>query len=294
LEPKIFADGLFKGKSAIVTGGGTGIGAVIAQTFGELGADVLIASRTEENLRKAREELLAHTDARVEYTVTDIRDYESVKQMYATAEDLFGKIDIVVNNAGGQFMCRFEDMSVNGFRAVTELNLMGTFHSCKLACEHMRRRGGGKIVNIVNDYCFERGSPETAHSGASRAGVVNLTFTLALEMAPYGITANVVSPGVTETAAIGFYYGDYGDWLERARDAIPVRRFARASEVANLVAYLASPAADFITGIAVRIDGGSFIGNIEYAWPEAMKYGTDPDGQRPDRYHPRPLLARKS
>lgn len=271
----IFADDLFKGKTAIVTGGGTGIGLAIAETLGKLGARLLIASRNEENLKKATRQLEEACGTQVEYCVTNIRDYAAVESMYRQAEESFGKIDIVVNNAGGQFAARFEDISVNGFRAVVELNLMGTFHSCKLATEHMKKNGGGKIINIVNDYCFDRGAPEFAHSGAARSGVVNLTYTLALEMAPYGITANAISPGLVASDAIAKYYGDdkFGDWLKRCEASVPLGRYATPDEVGTLVAFFASPAADYLTGVALRLDGGGYLGNIEFAWPDAMRHG---------------------
>lgn len=281
MSRNVFAPDLFKGQSTIVTGGGTGIGLAIARMLGELGANVLIASRTEENLRQAVEDLRETSHGQVEYCVTNIRDFEAVKAMYARAEELFGRIHIVVNNAGGQFAARFEDISVNGFRAVVELNLMGTFHSCKVATEHMKPRGGGKIINIVNDYCFDRGAPEFAHSGAARSGVVNLSYTLALEMAPYGITVNVVSPGLIDSGAFAKYYGEekYGDWLDRCLVTVPAHRFGESEEVAALVAFVASPAADYLTGVALRLDGGAYLGNIEFAWPGEMSNGRMQEAQ---------------
>jgi NAD(P)-dependent dehydrogenase (short-subunit alcohol dehydrogenase family) len=272
----VFRDDLFAGQTALVTGGGTGIGLEIAKALGGLGANLLIASRNEENLKSAQAVLAEETGQRVEYCVTNIRDYDAVEALYDKGEQEFGKIDIVVNNAGGQFAARFEDISVNGFRAVVETNLMGTFHSCKVATERMKVKGGGRIINIVNDYCFERGAPEFAHSGAARSGVVNLTYTLALEMAPYGINVNVLSPGLIASDAIDKYYAGekYGDWLERCVPSVPLGRFGRPEEVAGVVTFLASPAAAYMTGISIRLDGGGYLGNIEFAWPEAMRDGT--------------------
>jgi NAD(P)-dependent dehydrogenase (short-subunit alcohol dehydrogenase family) len=276
LSQDVYKSDLFAGQTALVTGGGTGIGLAIAEALGSLGANLLIASRNEDNLKAARDTLEQKTGRRVEYMVTNIRDWEAVQELYRHAEDSFGKLDVVVNNAGGQFAARFEDISVNGFRAVVETNLMGTFHSCKAATEHMKIRGGGRIINIVNDYCFDRGAPEFAHSGAARSGVVNLTYSLALEMAPYGIKANVLSPGLIASDAIDKYYGGekYGDWLDRCKVTVPAQRFAEPAEVAAVVVFLASPAAEYLTGTALRLDGGAYLGNIEFAWPDAMRNGT--------------------
>jgi peroxisomal trans-2-enoyl-CoA reductase len=276
VSTETFREDMLEGQTALVTGGGTGIGLEIAKALGSLGADLLIASRNEDNLKAARDLLADETGRRVEYAVTNIREFDAVQELYDNAERDFGKLDIVVNNAGGQFAARFEDISVNGFRAVVETNLMGTFHSCKVATEQMKRHGGGKIINIVNDYCFDRGAPEFAHSGAARSGVVNLTYTLALEMAPYGITVNVLSPGLIASSAIDTYYGGekYGDWLERCVQTVPAGRFGQPEEVAGVVAFLTSPAAAYMTGTALRLDGGGYLGNIEFAWPEAMQHGT--------------------
>jgi NAD(P)-dependent dehydrogenase (short-subunit alcohol dehydrogenase family) len=273
---RIWADGLFEGKTVIVTGGGTGIGYATAKRLGELGANLVIGARNEERILDAAERLRKETGAEVEAVRTNIRVYEEVERIYQLAEDRFGHCDIVVNNAGGQFVARFEDISVNGFRAVVETNLMGTFHSCKVAAQHMKRHGGGKIINIVNDFVFERGAPEFAHSGAARAGVVNLTYTLALELAPYGITANVISPGIVGSDAIDEYYGDHKveGWLDRARADLPLKRFCEPEEVADMILFVASPGGDYLSGSCIRFDGGEYVANFTYAWPERIAEGT--------------------
>lgn len=272
---------LLRGQTALVTGGGSGIGFAIAAALGELGANLAIVGRTEARLLEARETLAEVTGRRVEAVAADIRDFDQLRSAYDRIADALGGIDVVVNNAGGQFAARFEDISVRGFRAVVETNLMGTFHSCKCATEFMMRHGGGRIINIVNEYSFDRGGPEFAHSGAARAGVVNLTYTLALEMAAYAININALSPGTIATPGMDGNYGTdgHGDWLDRCRRAIPMRRFGTPDEVAAAVVFLASPAAAYLTGAVIRLDGGSYLGNTEYAWPESMRSGpVPPDG----------------
>lgn len=272
----IWADKLFEGKTAIVTGGGSGIGFAISTALGRLGANLVIAARDRERVERAAERLRAGTGAEVEAYECNIRDYEQVQAMFASAEERFGRIHIIVNNAGGQFVSRFEDISINGFRAVVETNLIGTFHACKAAAAHMKRHGGGKIINMVNNFSFERGAPEFAHSGAARAGVVNLTQTLALELAAYGITANVVSPGVVSSDAIDENYGDHKvkGWIDRGREDMPLKRFCTPDEVAQLIVFLASPGGDYMSGGAIHFDGASYLANFTYAWPELMREGT--------------------
>jgi NAD(P)-dependent dehydrogenase (short-subunit alcohol dehydrogenase family) len=273
----VFRPDLFEGQTVIVTGGGSGQGAVIADQFAAHGANVAIASRGKiGDLDKTSEELTNKYGRAVLAVPTNIREYDEVLNLFEATKERFGRIHIVVNNAGGQFACRFEDITVNGWKSVIDLNLNGTFHMCKAATEHMKDEGGGAIINIVNDYCFNRGAPEFAHSGASRSGVINLTQTLALEMAPYNITVNVLSPGSVRTTGIVNNYGDdgkFGDWLERDVERIPLGRWAEPEEVAQFVLYFASHAADYVTGQDIRIDGGGFLGNLEFAWPDKMKYG---------------------
>jgi NAD(P)-dependent dehydrogenase (short-subunit alcohol dehydrogenase family) len=279
---RTFRPDLLAGQSALITGGGSGIGYAIAMALGELGADLAIVGRNQARLAAARQRIAETTGRQVEAIAADIRDFEELSSAYDQIAQALGGIDIVVNNAGGQFAARFEDISAGGFRAVVETNLMGTFHSCKCATALMKQHGGGRIVNIVNEYSFDRGGPEFAHSGAARAGVVNLTYTLALELAPYAINVNALSPGTIETAGMDASYGgsEHGDWLDRCRRAIPMRRFGTQDEVAAAVVFLVSPAAAYLTGTVIRLDGGGYLGNTEYAWPDAMGSAAPPEAAR--------------
>ncbi|WP_210433705.1 SDR family oxidoreductase [Zobellella endophytica] len=247
----IFAKDLFKGQVALVTGGGTGIGFAIARTLGQLGARVVIAARALDKLESAAEQLTAGGMAVLAAEV-NIRDAESVNALFARLESEGWQPDLLVNNAGGQFTSPALSMSPNGFRAVVDLNLQGTFQmSQAFARQRISQARPGSIVNIV--LCLEQGIPGMAHAAAARAGVVNLTKTLSWEWAEHGIRVNAVAPGTIATSGLENYDADN---LQAGIDRLPIRRMGQSEEVAEAVAYLASPAASFITGITLPLDGG--------------------------------------
>jgi NAD(P)-dependent dehydrogenase (short-subunit alcohol dehydrogenase family) len=269
----VFAPGLFAGKTALVTGGGRGIGRAIALAFARLGAHVVIASRKAENLeptKKAIEQLGAQCLA----LPTSIRDVAQVDALVDAAYARFGQIDCLVNNAGGQFPALPWDISDNGFRAVVDLNLNGTWNMCSRVGKRMAKAGRGAIVNMVHIYSFERGAPYFVHSGAARAGVVSMTRSLAYYYARYGVTINALAPGSIATE--GLYQEEYsradvmggkGSAAEveaqQNRD-IPAQRLGTPDEVAAMTLFLCSPAARYINGASLIADGGQYMGN----WPE--------------------------
>lgn len=258
----IFADNLFKNKIAIVTGGGTGIGKSIASSLGKLGANLAIASRKQENVEAGAKEI-RQTGAKCVPVQADLRNIDDVKKMVNAAVNEYGKIDFLVNNAGGQFLAPIEKISPNGFDAVVKTNLYSTFYCCKEAGEYMKKQNYGKIINIVTIYALKAG-PGMAHSGAARSGVVNFTKSLALEWAKHNITVNAIAPGFVETGGFKDELLQKKDVLEHVKSTVPLKRFATAQEIADAALYLLSPSGDYITGHTLVIDGGALLGN----WPD--------------------------
>ncbi len=271
-----FAPDVFAGRAALVTGGGRGIGRATALAFARLGADVAIAARTEETLAATKADIQA-LGRRAVAVRTDIRDVEQVETMVETAWAELGAVHFLVNNAGGQFPARPSAISDRGWRAVVDLNLNGTWNVCSRAVPRLIETGYGSIVNIVHVQCFDRGAPTFAHSGAARAGVVNLTRTMAVYLADKDITCNALAPGSIDTEGwreeeIAHMEGDVDDTLRSILHDCPALRFATPDEMAALSVFLCSPAARYVTGQALVADGGLVLGNwntnisSEMAW----------------------------
>jgi citronellol/citronellal dehydrogenase len=244
---QVFAPGILRDQVAIITGGGSGIGLATAREMVRLGARVAICGRTQAKLDAARTEL---GDA-VLVKSCDIREPAQVEEMVRAVLDAFGRIDIVVNNAGGQFPSPAQHISPNGFLAVVKNNLVGTFHVCREVANQWMIAHGGRIVNVIAN--IYRGFPGMVHTGAARAGVENMTMTLAIEWAQFGILVNAVAPGIIRSSGTAQYPPEL---LERAIQEIPIRRAGTCEETAAAIVFLVSPAAQFITGATLRLDGG--------------------------------------
>lgn len=256
----IFRDGLFAGSTIVVSGGGTGIGRATARELAALGARVIICSRAMEHLEPTRDEIVA-AGGQCEALPCNIRDPEAVDTFFATVAERFGRVHSLVNNAGGQFMSPAEAISPKGWHAVVETNLTGTFYMTRAAFAHGMREHGGAIVNIVVENW--RGFPGMAHSGAARAGVVNLTQTLALEWAQYGIRINAVAPGIINSSGLTHYGPVIAERLERIAKEVPAGRMGTESEIAAAVIYLLSPAAAFISGATLKVDGAGSLYRLQ-------------------------------
>lgn len=265
-----FRAGLFAGQVIIVTGGGSGIGLRTAEELAVLGAHLLLVGRSEDKLRDARARVAAH-GTEVRYACCDIRDEAGVKTVVADAVGEFGGIDGLVNNAGGQFFSPAERISANGFDAVLRNNLLGGFlFAREVYVQSMKARGGGAMVNMLAD--MWGGMPGMAHSGAARAGMLNLTQTLAYEWAP--VRVNAVAPGWIDSSGLGTYPDAYRPMIERFPDLVPAGRLGTEAEVSAAIVFLLSPAAAFISGSVLRIDGA--VPNRREHWQIAPHGSTTP------------------
>ncbi|MFB6171380.1 MAG: SDR family oxidoreductase [Haloarculaceae archaeon] len=251
----IFRDDLFEDEVVLVTGGGTGIGEQLALAFAEHGADVAVASRNMDHLAPVAEEIEARGQNACATTV-DVREYDEVEAMTETVVSELGGVDVLVNNAGANFLGPFEDLSPNGWRAVVGTILDGTAYCTMAVGDHMRENGGGTIL-AMGATNSERGAPLHAHSGAGKSGIHNLMMTVAAEWAPYGIRANTVAPGVIETEGVKEAAG--GSLGDDILDTIAMDRFGVPADCVPLTLFLASDAAAYVTGGYFPVDGGHLV-----------------------------------
>jgi citronellol/citronellal dehydrogenase len=258
----IFRAGLFDGQVVIVTGGGTGIGRCIAHELASLGAVVVLASRKLAKLEPTRDEILA-VGGQALALACDIRNLEQINALTTSVMERYGRIDGLVNNGGGQYISPAEAIRPNGWQAVVETNLTGVFQITKAVMLASMQQQGGAIVNILMD--MWDGFPGMAHSAAARAGVENLTKTLAIEWAPYHIRVNSVAPGVIKSSGLANYDPAVLTDLERS---LPTRRLGSESEIAAAVTFLLSPGASYISGATLRVDGASSLWRSHYDVPD--------------------------
>ena len=266
----VFRPGLFDGQVALVTGGGSGIGRGIADTLATLGAHVVLASRKQERVDAAAAEIRA-TGGKASGVAVDVREPERVQQMVAAVKEQHGRLDLLVNNAAGNFYAPSESLSANAWKSVIEIDLYGTFFCSQAVLPVMREQGGGAIVNISMTLHY-RGWPLMAHATAAKAGIDALTRTLALEWARDRVRVNAIAPGPipTEGVRTAFTPPPTADGvpdvfaIEKAMDsyakkAIPLQRWGAPADIGSMVAYLASPAGGWITGAIMVVDGGEWL-----------------------------------
>lgn len=264
----VLRTGLFAGRTVLVTGAGRGMGKSIALRFAELGANLVAAGRHIETLSEtiAEAEVLGAQGLAVP---TDIRDTEQVDVLVKAAIERFGRIDFVINNAGGQFPARPSEISDRGWRSVVDLNLNGTWNVLSRVGPLLTTQQFGAVVNIVHVYAFERGAPPFVHSGAARAGVVSMTRTLANYWARHNVTINALAPGSISTEALREKeYAQLGtpDYENLQVRDVPAHRLGECEEMAEICAFLCSPAARYINGSVITADGGQSLGNWTDVW----------------------------
>ena len=248
----VFAPGLFAGKVVVVTGGGSGIGRCVAHELAALGARVALIGRKVEKLQKVAAEI-AEDGGTASFQVCDIRQEDAVKHTVAGIVAEHGRIDGLVNNAGGQFMTPLEAISAKGWEAVVNTNLTGGFLMARECYLQSMNKTGGSIVNIVADMWGSM--PGMGHSGAARAGMVSFTETAALEWAAKGVRVNAVAPGYIASSGMDNYPVEMAPMIREMAKTIPTGRFGTEAETAAGIVFLLSPAASFISGTTLRIDG---------------------------------------
>jgi NAD(P)-dependent dehydrogenase (short-subunit alcohol dehydrogenase family) len=250
-----FAHGILDGKTAFITGGGTGIGLGIARTLGLLGANVSLISRKEDVLITSRDQLLSE-GVKATYVAADVRDFAAIQAAVDRTVEQMGSLDILVNCAAGLFHAPAEELSENGWKVLIDINLNGSWACCKAAFPHLSKApDGGRVINIVSPFAW-LSWPGSVNAAASKAGIIAMAHTLAVEWGRYNIHINNVAPGpIGGTGGINKMSENperFAEELERTA----LGRVGEISDIADAVAFLASPAGSFITGADILVDGG--------------------------------------
>lgn len=255
MTDKIFADNILEGKVAFVTGGATGITGGVARALSEAGAKLAITSRKEENLIAAKQ-FIEENGGECLAVAADVRDYAAVENAIAKTVEHYGKIDIVINGAAGNFLCKANELSANGFATVVDIDTKGTFNVCRASFEELKK-SKGQILNISATLHY-LATPMQIHVSAAKAGVDAITRNLSVEWGRYGIRVNGIAPGPIEDTE-----GMKRLLLPELRDTlvkkIPVGRFGRIKDIENAALFLTSDAASYITGVTLVVDGGQWL-----------------------------------
>ena len=274
----VFSPGLFAGQVILVTGGGSGIGRCTAHELASLGAHVVLVGRKPEKLDAVRAEIeVAGGNASTQ--AFDIRQEDAVREAVKAIVAAHGRIDGLVNNAGGQYITPLAAISAKGWEAVIHTNLTGGFLVARECYLQSMQAHGGAIVNIVADIWGSM--PNMGHSGAARAGMVSFTETAAAEWAVSGVRVNAVAPGYIASSGMDHYPPEAGDMLRAMRNTVPAGRFGNEAETSAAIAFLLGPAAAFISGTLLRVDGAR--PQARMGWPMEL-----PDAQAQQRPAVRP------
>ena len=262
----IFRSDLYKGQVHVVTGGGSGIGRCCAHELASLGAHVVLIGRKEDKLKSVQAEII-EDGGRADYWVCDIREEESVKATVKAILAEHGQIHCLLNNAGGQYPSPLAAINQKGFETVVRTNLVGGFLFARETYNQCMVKKGGSIVNIIAD--MWGGMPGMGHSGAARAGMDNFTKTAAFEWGQSGVRVNAIAPGWIISSGMDTYEGAFKAIIPKLQQAVPLQRMGTESEVSGAVTFLFSPAAAFVSGATLRIDGAASLGNRMWPLPKA-------------------------
>jgi NAD(P)-dependent dehydrogenase (short-subunit alcohol dehydrogenase family) len=256
----LFQQDLLKGQAIFLTGGGTGLGRSMAMRFAELGARIFLAGRREAPLQETCNEI-HRVGGAAAYATCDVRDYAAVEAAAAKAEEQFGEINTLINNAAGNFMARTEKLTPNAFNSVVGIVLNGSFHCTQVFGKRwISRKLAGNVLNIVTTYAAAGcGSGFVVPSACAKAGVLAMTTSLAVEWAKYHIRLNAIAPGPFPTEGAWSRLMPSKQFEEHAKDKHPMKRFGRHEELANLAAFLISDMAEYINGECVMIDGAQWL-----------------------------------
>jgi NAD(P)-dependent dehydrogenase (short-subunit alcohol dehydrogenase family) len=255
----------FVDRVALVTGGGSGIGRAVALRWAAGGGAVAVLGRRKDALDDTVAQVAA-AGGDAEAVVCDVRDHAAVAESVADLVGRRGRIDALVNNAAGNFISPAEDLSPNGWKAVVDIVLNGTFHCTHAVASHMLAAGRGAIVNVVASYAWH-GHPGTVHSAAAKGGVVAMTRTQAVEWAGRGVRVNCIAPGPTETDGAGAALWPTDEARDGVLASVPAGRFATPEEIAESVVFLLGDRAAYVTGDVLVVDGGQWLGKAVYTDP---------------------------
>jgi len=254
----MYSNDTLKGRTALITGGGTGIGLEIATLYAQLGASVMLVGRNEERVQAAAKSI-SDEGGKAAARKADVRNYEDVQEAVKATVQTFGRLDILVNNAAGNFVCPTAELSPNGWRTVIDIDLNGTFHGCHAAYPYLKEApGGGSIISIIT-MLGVTGWPGAAHASAAKGGILSLSRTLAVEWGGDGIRVNTISPGpIGDTVGVQRMYIEAGKGdLEARKTALG--RFGRKQDIANAAVFLASDLGGYVTGENLIVDGGRWL-----------------------------------